>query len=124
MNRKKKKVSKKPSRSKPGKAGSQRQASERRTARTSKRDVSPQEGSARKRSGPGTREKPTYDERVDTGKGGDRRVPAKERPSFSLPEDVFFLTGRHTCEAVLRYQPKRVRHLYILDGGKELEFAS
>ena len=48
-------------------------------------------------------------------------MPAKERPSFSLPEDVFFLTGRHTCEAVLRYQPKRVRHLYILDGGKGLD---
>ena len=50
-----------------------------------------------------------------------RRHTARETSQFTLPEDVFYLTGRHTCEAVLRYQPKRVRHLYILDGGKGLD---
>ena len=85
----------------------------------SKRDVSLRKVPLEKRSGPGTREKPTYDERVDTGKNlRDRRVPAKERPSFSLPEDVFFLTGRHTCEAVFMLSAETRGHLYILDGGK------
>jgi 23S rRNA (guanosine2251-2'-O)-methyltransferase len=50
-----------------------------------------------------------------------RRAPFKERPTFELPEGVVYLTSRHTCEAVLRYQPRRVRHIYLLEGGKGLD---
>jgi 23S rRNA (guanosine2251-2'-O)-methyltransferase len=52
---------------------------------------------------------------------GRRRGPVRERPTFELPEGVVYLTSRHTCEAVLRYQPERVRHIYLLEGSKGLD---
>ena len=55
------------------------------------------------------------------------RPPRKDyrRKPAPIVEDPFDgptrLTGRHTCEAVLRYQPKRVSRVWLLEGGKGLD---
>jgi 23S rRNA (guanosine2251-2'-O)-methyltransferase len=42
-------------------------------------------------------------------------------PAVIAEEGPSYLTGRHTCEAVLRYQPRRVLHVWLLEGAKGLD---
>ena len=120
MSRKKTKPAKKPSRTKPGRAPWA--DSKKRGDRGKPKDEDADTKKAKGRRGVNERsstENSDKGERKSFSKS--RRHNTRETPQFTLPEDVFYLTGRHTCEAVLRYQPKRVRHLYILDGGKGLD---
>ena len=59
-------------------------------------------------------------------KGGpQKRKPApRDKQSVSnviMDQGPLVLTGRHTCEAVLRYQPRRVSHIWLLEGAKGLD---